>query len=401
VAGKYALIIACSEYQDERLRKLPKIEADAAGIRAVLIDPQLCGFPEDHVELQINEPGHSTKVSIEKFFKNREREDLLVLYFAGHGIIDDHRRLTLALNQTDPEYRATGIEARFLREEMENCRSDRQILILDCCNAGAFASARDAKGAPAGLQEALHGKGRFVLAASDRLQFSFDEVAGREAIKNGIFTHYLIDGLRDYKALSTNGRTITATSLYSYAHEEVSRATEQRQTPVLILPDEKRVGEIVLAHKPEPVIPETLRALLDHVDYKQRLVGVYQVQDAMRSGVDYIDAARKALHQMEEEPQHRLVHLAIDEVLADVEGRVTALEKKRKADEEQAKQAEEAAKRKAEDEQRRAEEEARRKAEEEKRRIAEEAARLKAKEEAAKREAVGGELLLRAQQTDK
>ncbi len=316
MAGKYALIIACSEYQDKRLHQLPKTEADAAGMHEVLTDPRLCGFPERNIELQVNAPESSIRVAIERFFKHREREDLLILYFAGHGIIDDHRRLTLALNETDPEYRATGIDARFLREEMENCRSDRQVLILDCCNAGAFARGREAKGTPVGLQEALKGKGRFVLAASDKLQLSFDEVAGRETIANGIFTHYLIDGLRGFKAVSADGRTITATSLYSYAHDAVARATERRQTPVLILPAEKRVGEVVLAHKLAPELPEPLLARLDHADYTERLAGVYQLRDAVRGGEAYADAARKSLHEMADEPQHRLVHRAIDDVLA-------------------------------------------------------------------------------------
>ncbi len=226
----------------------------------------------------------------------------------------------MALNETDPEYRATGIDARFLREEMENCRSDRQVLILDCCNAGAFARGREAEGTPVGLQEALKGKGRFVLAASDKLQLSFDVVAGRETIANGIFTHYLIDGLRGFKAVSADGRTITATSLYSYAHDAVARATERRQTPVLILPAEKRVGEVVLVHKPAPELPEPLLTRLDHTDYTERLAGVYQLRDTVRDGEAYADAARGALREMVEKPQHRLVHRAIDEVLAAIVG---------------------------------------------------------------------------------
>ncbi len=88
MAGKYALIIACSEYQDKRLHQLPKTEADASGMREVLTDPRLCGFPESNIELQVNAPESSIRVAIERFFKHREREDLLILYFAGHGIID-------------------------------------------------------------------------------------------------------------------------------------------------------------------------------------------------------------------------------------------------------------------------------------------------------------------------
>ncbi len=41
------------------------------------------------------------------------RDDLLLLYFAGHGVIDEHRRLTLALNETDPDYRSSGIGRAF------------------------------------------------------------------------------------------------------------------------------------------------------------------------------------------------------------------------------------------------------------------------------------------------
>ncbi len=169
MAGKHALIIACSRYADERLRQLPKTEADAKGMRDVLVDPEVCAFSTANVTLLVNTPGDKIRVAIEQFFQNRDKDDLLLLYFAGHGLIDDHRRLTLALNETNPDYRSTGIEARFLRDEMEHSRSHRQLVVLDCCNAGAVATGRDTRGSPAGLQEALQGKGRIVLAASDKL----------------------------------------------------------------------------------------------------------------------------------------------------------------------------------------------------------------------------------------
>ena len=90
-------------------------------------------------------------------------------------------------------------------------------------------------------------------------------------IENGIFTHYLIDGLRCFAAVGEDGRTITATSLYHYAHTSVTQATEQRQTPALILPDSKRIGDIVLARKPAPESPTALRTLLEHESYTQRI----------------------------------------------------------------------------------------------------------------------------------
>ncbi len=78
MAGQYALIIACSEYQDKRLHQLPKTEADAAGMCGVLTDPRLCGFPKSNVELQVKmvvdmqRPETDRQASPEKAFKAGE-----------------------------------------------------------------------------------------------------------------------------------------------------------------------------------------------------------------------------------------------------------------------------------------------------------------------------------------
>ncbi len=139
MAGKHALIIACSEYQDERLHRLPKTEADAAGMRRVLVDAQLCGFPEENVTVLLNEDERAVRIAIERFFKLRDRDDLVLFYYAGHGIVDDQRRLAFALGETDPDLLiSTAIAARWLQEAMAESRARRQILILDCCNSGAF-----------------------------------------------------------------------------------------------------------------------------------------------------------------------------------------------------------------------------------------------------------------------
>ena len=166
MAGKYALIIACSQYQDKRLNPLPKTVVDADGMYQVLVDERICGFPKDNVCLQVNQTEKSIRIAIEEFFKDRHPKDLLFFYFAGHGLVDDRRRLMLAVNETDPDYRSSGIEARWLREEMENSRSRRQVVVLDCCNSGAFGNTRDVMGSTMGTEESLQGEGRIVLAAS-------------------------------------------------------------------------------------------------------------------------------------------------------------------------------------------------------------------------------------------
>ncbi|NNF95816.1 MAG: hypothetical protein HKM94_02680, partial [Halobacteria archaeon] len=144
MASKHALIIACSQYHNERLQQLPKTEADAAAMRDVLIDPKVCGFPREQVQLMFNEPVERVRIAIERFFLDKRPDDLLLFYFAGHGVtVGRHSsQLMLALNETDPDLKSTGIPARVLRDEIEESRSNRQVILLDCCNAAAFAGAR-------------------------------------------------------------------------------------------------------------------------------------------------------------------------------------------------------------------------------------------------------------------
>ena len=49
----------------------------------MLADSAVGGF---EVHTLINQPSHKVSLEIESFFDNRKRDDLLVLYFSGHGL---------------------------------------------------------------------------------------------------------------------------------------------------------------------------------------------------------------------------------------------------------------------------------------------------------------------------
>lgn len=173
---RLALIIASYEYQDDSLRQLVAPAQDAEAGAQVLQNPAVGGFK---VQTLLNEPAHKVNQAIEAFFTDRKRDDLLLLYFSGHGIKDDWGRLYFAT--TDTRYRtprATAIPASFVNEVMADSRSRRQVLLLDCCYSGAFARTKADKAV--GIKDQLEGRGRVVLTSSDAVQYSFegDEVAG-------------------------------------------------------------------------------------------------------------------------------------------------------------------------------------------------------------------------------
>jgi hypothetical protein len=111
MTSKYALVIANTEYQDVSFAKLTAPGRDAEEFAQIL--RELAAF--DHVQILLNEGEGKTRRSIARFFADRKRDDLLLLYFSGHGVRNDVGQLFLAANDTEITIlEASGIPAEFV-----------------------------------------------------------------------------------------------------------------------------------------------------------------------------------------------------------------------------------------------------------------------------------------------
>ena len=267
MSGKYALIIANTEYTDPGLAQLSAPGKDAQELARVFDSRDLCAF--DDVIVLFNEVASKVSETIDYFLSNRKPSDLLVLYFSGHGVRDEYGSLYLAVKNTNRDrLRSTAIKSEFIREAMDQSRSKRQILILDCCNSGAFAQGTKAEiGGSVGTAAAFEGTGygRVVLTASDSTQFAWegDQVIGET--ETSLFTSYLVKGLEGAADTNGDGR-ITVDELYDYAYEQIVNITP-KQTPGKW--SYKQQGEIVLrqniqieATQPVP-LPDDLVAAMN------------------------------------------------------------------------------------------------------------------------------------------
>ncbi len=198
----------------------------------------------DEVNILLNQPSSFVIETIDEFFDQKKPDDMLVLYFSGHGIKDELGSLYLAFKtQSAHVCGATAIKSDYIREAMDQSRSKRQVLILDCCNSGAFPPGTKAElGGSMGMTKAFQGYGRFVLTASDATQFAWegDQVIGET--ENSLFTHFLVKGLKGEADSDGDGK-ITVDELYDYAYDQISRVTPN-QTPTKSAA--KVEGEIVL-----------------------------------------------------------------------------------------------------------------------------------------------------------
>ena len=239
--GRYALIICNSEYEDPKLAALAAPEVDGAALAGVLRDPEIGGF--DAVNMLTNVTAQEARIAIENFFAEKGLNDLLLLYFTGHGVLDRNNRLYLAARdtrfRTDPLLlrKATAIESSFIRDEMNQTRSRRIVLVLDCCHGGAFeAGAMSATDVQVGTGAAFEGNGigRVILTASDATQFAWQgdaPVVGQPA--SSVFTRAIVEGLRSGDADVDNDGKVSVHELYEYVQRRVKElASDIRpQTP--------------------------------------------------------------------------------------------------------------------------------------------------------------------------
>jgi hypothetical protein len=244
---KYALIIGNNKYDDQKLAQLKTPAADSQALAKILDDKTIGSF--DEVTPLINQTETRVRRAISTFLTNRKPDDLVLLYFSGHGVLDDRGRLYLALKDTQVNLlKATSISSSFVADEMDSCRSKRQILILDCCHSGAFA--RGTKGEQKAITETTFegsGFGRVVLTASDSTQYALE---GDQVIKQtelSLFTHFLLEGLKTGEADRNNDGLIALDEWYDYTYGRVVAETP-KQVPHKWSYNQQ--GDLVIAKNP-------------------------------------------------------------------------------------------------------------------------------------------------------
>lgn len=221
--GKYALLVGVSEYKHlEENQQLPNAARDLEAMRNVLEPAELGGF---EVKCLDNPDKSTLEIAIYDLFANRQADDVLLFYFSGHGMRDRQFNLYFGLSGTQQDAKQvvippTATDARYLHQQMENSRSERQVIILDCCFSGAFAKGLTAKGEQAKLDikpDELGGKGRAILTSSTSTQYSF----AHEDSELSIYTHYLVEGIRTGAADLDSDGMISADELYRYTEEKI------------------------------------------------------------------------------------------------------------------------------------------------------------------------------------
>ncbi len=317
MASKYALLIGNTQYDDSTLSRLTSPSGDVQELASVLRLPDIGGF--DDVTTLLNASSDTVRKQIATFFDQKAPDDLLLLYFSGHGVRDDNGKLYFAVRDSQARFlRASAISASYLSEEMDDTHSKRVVLVLDCCHSGAFGQGmKGVTGESAGTATALEGNGfgRIVLTATDATQYALegDRVLGNAF--DSVFTHFLIEGVKTGEADTNADGRITVDELYEYVHDHVVNVNP-KQTPCKFT--YKQQGDFVIARNRAPKVtpaelpPDVLRAMNSGVTWERCgtvafLSGWLQSGDRMQ-----VAAARDALTKLAADDSRQVSSVATD-----------------------------------------------------------------------------------------
>lgn len=150
------------------------------------------------------------KAAMQRLFAKATANDIVVLFFSGHGLQGRFVCYDGFLNYTD------------IRALMSSCKSKNKMVFADTCFSGSFRTT--------GKQNGGGWKGtNIMLFLSCRTN---EKSIERPGMTNGFFTYALQHGLRG-GADANRDRTITAKELFTYVSAKVKKMSGNRQHPVM------------------------------------------------------------------------------------------------------------------------------------------------------------------------
>ncbi|NUP47392.1 MAG: hypothetical protein HOW97_08765 [Catenulispora sp.] len=147
-ASSRAVLIGPSRFvRDPALHDLPAVANNVRRLAALLGEERIWGLPDTHTTVlghqELAVDGAAVRVLDAVSEAARHTRELLLVYYSGHGLLDEEDRLHLALPETsaDKLYRAVEFEA-VRRVLAAASHIPHKVLILDCCFAGMASGSR-------------------------------------------------------------------------------------------------------------------------------------------------------------------------------------------------------------------------------------------------------------------
>ena len=229
---KRALVVGIDDY--------PQHPLSACSNDARRVHERLCshadGSPNFESLLLCNPEDHIGRALLQEMIERTlsQEADQALLYFAGHGGVDDAGGYLLA---QDSSSGAEGIRMADVLRLANESPVDDVVILLDCCAAGEFGHLSHE------TDRALIDEGLSIIAAARSTQEAVEREDG------GVFTSLLCEAL-DGGAADVRG-LVTMASIYKYLDESFGSWDQRPQLKAY-------VSQLVPLRRCEPAVPDEL-----------------------------------------------------------------------------------------------------------------------------------------------
>ena len=254
---RYAVLIGNGSFPGdvpESEPKLPPLRCpaqDVAALQAVLQEDRHGGYV---VTALIDQPHGKARRTVYDCLRKAGPDDQVLVYYSGHGKLDEGGNLYLAGSDTDPDsLDPTAVAAADIQKYVTESRARARIVILDCCFSGAVGQAF-ARGASKGeiadqARQAvrnLEAQGVFYLTASTDTQTAEE----KEQDQCSLLTKHIIDAIESGGADSDDDGEVRFSDLCRFVQERVRGEGAQRPLSFTL----KAYGDPVVALTGRPAL---------------------------------------------------------------------------------------------------------------------------------------------------
>jgi len=243
--GRWAVVIGISDYKYDtrwdRRKGIPDLQfadRDAKAFAEFLMSPQGAAFQPDHVLLLTNKKATVNEVrnAIGGFLAKSLEDDLVIIFYAGHGVPDPENpeNLYLACYDTVPgKYYGTAFPMWGIDDALRRTiHSKRVFVFADACHSAGVGGARG-KSASKKFNEYMdrlagskEGVTKITASRADELSLEKDYLGGG----HGVFTYYLLAALQGEADDNKDG-FVTMVEAYDYLYDKVRSETRHSQKP--------------------------------------------------------------------------------------------------------------------------------------------------------------------------
>ncbi len=237
---RVALLIGIDTYEDPELAGLRYAAKDAEDMARVLQDPARGGF--DEVVLLTGRVDRTDfQGALDHVADDLERDDTLLIFYAGHGTLESDGRSPSQLYLLTSEARLdrawdTGIPLADFEAALGQIRAERRIVVFDTCHSGQGRSAlsqqtravrETVRGPlPAPDLPELHSRYEARLYSAHYHQPAVED----PALENGVYTHFLVEALEGAGDLDGD-RVVDLMEAHTFARDHTMVRTNNAQEP--------------------------------------------------------------------------------------------------------------------------------------------------------------------------